>query len=180
MTADVYATVAEAIRDNMNWTRVMEDGSTAVGWNSHEHLARAAVDALAGMGDVTDEQIGDAVSWDFAGKVAAVRALIAQARATDQARIAELAEQSRVRGNNVQEWMGLWTKAANSVLAEQARAEAAEATVERVRALRDSWVPAAHGTRKNGHVGSAWFKAAIDALDAALADGGEQDGNATS
>jgi hypothetical protein len=79
MTADVYATVAEAYEGGRyEWQH--EFGGTADLWG-----ARAAVDALAGMGDVTDEQIGDAVSWDYAGKVAAVRALIAQTEAAHAA-----------------------------------------------------------------------------------------------
>jgi hypothetical protein len=120
MTADVYATVAEALA-----------GCDVEGDTPGEVLlsfARAVVDALAGMGDVTDEEIGDAVSWDFAGKVAAVRALIAQARATDQARIAELEAHLDVARN---------ARPKSDRMAGQYRRERdeARATVERVRAL---------------------------------------------
>jgi hypothetical protein len=133
MSADVYAVVAEAIIDASDSGYMDADEH----WF---HVARAAVDALAGMGDPTAEQIQVALhppcndcddygagsgcvcpSWD--DEIGIVRALIAQARATDQARIAE----DRI-------------KCATAVLDGQiklsnteARAEAAEAEVARHR-----------------------------------------------
>jgi hypothetical protein len=178
MSADVYATVAEAYEGGRyEWQH--EFGGTADLWG-----ARAAVDALAGMGDVTDEQIVES----FAGvahlptgfnehATAAVRALIAQARATDQARIALLdVEVGRM----------------------EARAEVAEATVERVRALCDRAEASERRTRVFTSLAYQDVRQTIDGEvvpgpdgkpitvypgvfpGAALADGGEQDGNATS
>jgi len=129
MSADVYAVVAEAIR-----TATPCDDHGIDCWCAG---SRAAVDALAGMGDVSDEQIVEAirdVEWDWEHSApderaphvaAAVRALIAQARATDQARIAMLEGRiGAAHGSRAGQLIGL-----------RLRAEAAEATVERVRAL---------------------------------------------
>jgi len=87
MTADVYATVAEAIwRYEANeFVTEKHNDKWAQG------MARAAVDALAGMGDVTDEElVAVADEYDNCFDLSMVRLFLARARATDQARIAEL------------------------------------------------------------------------------------------
>jgi len=86
MTADVYATVAEAIwRYEANeFVTEKHNDKWAQG------MARAAVDALAGMGDVTDEElVAVADEYDNCFDLSMVRLFLARARATDQARIAE-------------------------------------------------------------------------------------------
>jgi hypothetical protein len=173
MSADVYATVAEAIRRSREFQAGAAFGVPADAYvECAAGMARAAVDALAGMGDVTDEQIVEAirdVEWDWEHSApderaphvaAAVRALIAEARATDQARIAELEGRiGAAHGSRAGELIGLRLRAeaAESRIAELEaevresdaevaglmdrleseweRADALRATVERVQAL---------------------------------------------
>jgi hypothetical protein len=168
MTADVYATVAEAYeRGRYEWQP--EFGGTADLWG-----ARAAVDALAGMGDVTDEQIRNALApvigvspnSDAAHALSKpVRALITQARATDQARIAELEARVELWDELLAEWKAR-AEAAQAAYRDQhahmdrvvAERDALRATVERVRALCDEAPEAWHAT------------VPVRALRAALAD----------
>lgn len=151
MSDDLTTAVADAIRLNMNWTRFdPEDGSTAVGWNEPEHIASAAIAAIAAQGDVTDSAIeqpfldrilfiggpGEGVPTNLRNDVAkcvfmgapaelieAVHALLAQATAPLHARIAALERKIA--------WLERSYRAEDD--ATLARAEAAEATVERVR-----------------------------------------------
>jgi hypothetical protein len=152
MTADVYATVAEAIKS------VIGDNPTMPG--EIDECARAAVNALAGMGDVTvrrfymdETPFGHPVQVDDpkGGFVlyADHEAAIAQARATDQARIAEQDEQLRWWQQTAECWHTSTIEAQRQrdtaiacAATDTARAEAAEATVERVRALCDTYTDA--------------------------------------
>jgi hypothetical protein len=80
-------------------------------------LARNAIEALAGVSDITDDEIGDAILEGDRGRyiwadayyepdgIVAVRALLTKQRALDAAKIAqleqELAESLRSRNANV-------------------------------------------------------------------------------
>jgi hypothetical protein len=98
MTADVYATVAEAIKvaHKAAMDQWRAEGGDVDG--PSESVIRAAVAALAGMGDVTDTEIARACYGRNPNRVPAVRAFLARVRATDQARIAELI--GRLGGND--------------------------------------------------------------------------------
>jgi hypothetical protein len=99
-----------------------------------ESVIQAAIDAhnaaIAAQGDVTDDELWAATDDELypherPGKV---RALMARQRAVDAARIAELEEENA----RLREWMNTRVPVVIPLLA---RAEAAEATVERVRAV---------------------------------------------
>ena len=164
MNDDLIAAVAEAIREARTpW------GGGAVVREYDVTLARAAVAAVTAQGDVTDEQmIEAAAAADQAAcpeqpcpfpslhvnaatiQIKALAPLLAQQRAVDAARIAELvAERDRAYVDK-------------SV--EHAARMRAEATVERVRALADEW----ESDPAQGGYADALFAAARD-LRAALA-----------
>jgi hypothetical protein len=154
MSADVYATVTEAIRSVVTDTYGIPTDPTDGNDGLVSEAARAAVDALAGMGDVTDEElVAVADEYDNCFDLSMVRLFLARARATDQARIAEEHDFQRTVPTD-----GLWcqrcglsanrwtsqpcdpegalarveAKMLDAVLVWKARAEAAEAEAERL------------------------------------------------
>jgi hypothetical protein len=148
MSADVYAVVARALArfkypefdaTNRDTRRYLSA--------AQESAARVAIDALAGMGDVSDEDRAEVINVaQRNGRDGGILLgiLLARARATDQARIAELeakvaslhatglalvAERDALRAENERMKDG---SACDTCLADLT---ALSATVERVRAL---------------------------------------------
>jgi hypothetical protein len=157
MSADVYAVVESAIGGVLARFRA---GGTAKPGTLVRELSAAAVDALAGMGDVSDGQIKAAAErWDDPEVVAAVRALIAQARATDQARIAELEAIRRDNEVRLDERVRMLDERDALVSSWADRAEAAEAKVK-------TWMEYGTSMRAAGHELMARAEAAEAERDA--------------